>query len=156
MATEEQDGIAAALKLVDSALLLSPRLELGLELKARCLLQLRRFKAVADMLQDYIPSLKLSSASGSDDSGSVSSDGSSQHLSRERVRLLADSPSQDPVFKCFSVSDLKKKVMASLSKNYDKDGQWRYNFRVKISLFGKNKKEYKGMVKEFYFIKSTR
>ncbi|XVF72723.1 hypothetical protein PTKIN_Ptkin12aG0143100 [Pterospermum kingtungense] len=80
------------------------------------------------MLQDYIPSLKMSS----DDSGSVSSDNSSQQLSRERAKLLpsnnssSDSPGRDPSFKCFSVSDLKKKVMAGLCKNCDKEGQWRY------------------------------
>jgi hypothetical protein len=76
---------------------------------------------VADMLQDYIPSLKMAN----DDSGSISSsDSSSQQLSRERVKLLP-SDNSDPSFKCFSVSDLKKKVMAGLCKNCDKEGQWR-------------------------------
>lgn len=127
MATQEQSEAASALSLVDAALALSPRLEQGLELRARALLQLRRFKDVADMLQDYIPSLKMAN----DDSGSLSSDSSSQPLSRERVKLLgsgnssSDSPSRDPSFKCFSVSDLKKKVMAGLCKNCDKEGQWR-------------------------------
>lgn len=79
------------------------------------------------MLQDYIPSLKMAN----DDSGSVSSDSSSQQLSRERVKLLPsgdssdDSLDRDPSFKCFSVSDLKKKVMAGLCRNCDKEGQWR-------------------------------
>ncbi|KAI6694626.1 hypothetical protein NL676_022336 [Syzygium grande] len=125
MASQEPSEIASALSLLDSALALSPRLELALELKARCLLQLRRFKEVADMLQDYIPSLKLAS---DDTTSSSSSDGSSQQLSRERVKLLSSprSPGRDPTFKCFSVSDLKKKVMAGLCKNCDKQGQWRY------------------------------
>ncbi|KAJ6729382.1 hypothetical protein OIU85_020312 [Salix viminalis] len=122
IASQEQSEIAAALKLLDAALALSPRLEVALELKARSLLCLRRFKDVADMLQDYIPSLKIAN----DDSGSVSSsDSSSQQLSRERVKLLP-SGNSDPSFKCFSVSDLKKKVMAGLCKNCDKEGQWRY------------------------------
>ncbi|KAE8697172.1 putative beta-D-xylosidase 2-like [Hibiscus syriacus] len=127
-ATHEQNEIVSAINLLDAALALSPRLETALELKARSLLYLRRFKDVADMLQDYIPSLKMST----DDSGSVSSDNSSQTLSRERVKLLpsnnssSDSAGRDPSFKCFSVSDLKKKVMAGLSKNCDKEGQWRY------------------------------
>lgn len=128
MASQEPSEIASALSLLDSALALSPRLELALELKARCLLQLRRFKDVADMLQDYIPSLKLASDdTTSSSSSSSSSDGSSQQLSRERVKLLSSpgSPSRDPTFKCFSVSDLKKKVMAGLCKNCDKEGQWR-------------------------------
>ncbi|KAB5569510.1 hypothetical protein DKX38_003303 [Salix brachista] len=122
IASQEQSEIAAALKLLDAALALSPRLEVALELKARSLLCLRRFKDVADMLQDYIPSLKMAN----DDSGSISSsDSSSQQLSRERVKLLP-SDNSDPSFKCFSVSDLKKKVMAGLCKNCDKEGQWRY------------------------------
>lgn len=128
MATQEQSEVATALNLLDAALVLTPRLEQALELKARALLQLRRFKDVADMLQDYIPSLKMAN----DDSGSLSSESSSQHLSRERVKLLgsgnlaSDSDCRDPGFKCFSVSDLKKKVMAGLSRNCDKEGQWRY------------------------------
>uniref|UniRef100_A0A5B6Z209 Uncharacterized protein n=1 Tax=Davidia involucrata TaxID=16924 RepID=A0A5B6Z209_DAVIN len=129
IATQEQSEIASALNLLDAALALSPRLELAFELKARSLLYLRRFKDVADMLQDYIPSLKMAS----DDSSSLSSDNSSLQLSRERVKLLSsnnssgDSPESDhPSFKCFSVSDFKKKVMAGLCKNCEKEGQWRY------------------------------
>ncbi|CAK9145206.1 unnamed protein product [Ilex paraguariensis] len=128
IATQEQSEIASALNLLDAALCLSPRFEVALELKARSLLYLRRFKDVADMLQDYIPSFKMAS----DDSlSSLSSDNSSNQLSRERVRLLSSgggvSPGRDePSFKCFSVSDLKKKVMAGLYKNCEKEGQWRY------------------------------
>ncbi|KAF5745907.1 Heat shock protein DnaJ with tetratricopeptide repeat isoform 1 [Tripterygium wilfordii] len=128
IATQEQSEIASALSLLDAALALSPRLEAALELKARSLLSLRRFRDVADMLQDYIPSLKMAN----DDSGSVSSDSSSQPLSKERVKLLpsdnssSDSTSRDPIFKCFSVSELKKKVMTGLCKNCNKEGQWRY------------------------------
>lgn len=121
MAAQEQSEVAYALNLLEAALALSPRFEIALELKARCLLYLRRFKDVADMLQDYIPSIKIST----DDSATLSSDNSSQPLSRERVNLLPPPNSQDPSFKCFSVSDLKKKVMAGLSKNCDKEGQWR-------------------------------
>ncbi|XP_065860364.1 uncharacterized protein [Euphorbia lathyris] len=129
IATQEQSEIASALSLLDAALALSPRFEVALELKARSLLFLRRFRDVADMLQDYIPSLKM----GNDDSSSVSSDNSSQQLVRDRVKLLpssdssSDSADKDPSFKCFSVSDLKKKVMAGLCKTCDKEGQWRYS-----------------------------
>ncbi|KAG6700036.1 hypothetical protein I3842_08G091600 [Carya illinoinensis] len=130
IATQEQSEISSALSLLDAALALSPGLEQALELKARALLYLRRFKDVAGMLQDHIPSLKMAN----DDSGSLSSENSSQHLSRERVKLLGSGNlssdwacrDRDPSFKCFSVSDLKKKVMAGLCKNCDKDGQWRY------------------------------
>ncbi|KAI9099107.1 hypothetical protein K1719_024874 [Acacia pycnantha] len=123
IATQEQSEIASALNLVDAALAIYPRLDQALELRARSLLYLRRFKEVADMLQDYIPSLKMAV----EDSGSCSSDSSSQQLSREGVKLLSSSESSpDQSFKCFSVSDLKKKVMAGLCKSGEKGGQWRY------------------------------
>ncbi|KAM1807624.1 hypothetical protein ACFX11_030604 [Malus domestica] len=70
------------------------------------------------------------------DDSSYSSDGSdtsSQPLSRERVKFLSSNsgnsssglPNQDPSFKCFSVSNLKKKVMARLcqtTKRMDNGG----------------------------------
>ncbi|KAJ4968160.1 hypothetical protein NE237_014861 [Protea cynaroides] len=127
IATHEQSEVASALNLLDAALAVSPRLESALELKARSLLYLRRFKEVADMLQEYIPSVKLVS-----EESSLSSDNSYQQLSRERVKLLSsdqspsDSTDKDSTFRCFSVADLKKKVMAGLCKNYEKEGQWRY------------------------------
>lgn len=124
IATQEEKEIVSALNLVDAALAISPRLDQALELRARSLLYLRRFKEVADMLQDYIPSLKMAN----DDSGSVSSDTSSQHLSREGVNLLSSSDSRvdrDQSFRCFSVSELKKKVMAGLCKSCEKEGHWR-------------------------------
>ncbi|CAI8603718.1 unnamed protein product [Vicia faba] len=125
IATQEPNEIVSALTLLDAALAISPSSDQALELKARSLLYLRRFKDVANMLQDYIPSLKMAN----DDSGSVSSDGSSQQLSREGVKLLSSSDSSDPdqsFFKCFSVSDLKKRVMAGLCKSSDNEGYWRY------------------------------
>jgi len=121
MATQEPSEIASALNLIDAALAIYPRLDEALELRARSLLCLRRYKEVADMLQDYIPSLKMANDE------SVSSDSSSQQLSREGAKLLSsDSSASDQSFKCFSVSDLKKKVMAGLCKSCDKEGHWRY------------------------------
>lgn len=129
IATQEQSEIASALNLLDAALAIYPRLDEALELRARSLLYLRRFKDVADMLQDYIPSLRMGNDdSSSSSSSSSSSDTSSQQLSREGVKLLSsssESPVRDHSFKCFSVSDLKKKVMAGLCKTCDKEGQWR-------------------------------
>ncbi|KAL1350941.1 hypothetical protein HN51_014907 [Arachis hypogaea] len=123
IATQEQSEIASALNLLDAALAISPRLDHALHLRARCLLYLRRYKDVADMLQDYIPSLKIASDADSSSVSSSSSDGSS----REGVKLLSpEEPVRDQTFKCFSVSDLKKKVMAGLCKTCDKEGQWRY------------------------------
>ncbi|XP_054804861.1 uncharacterized protein LOC129307928 [Prosopis cineraria] len=125
IATQQQSEIASALNLLDAALAIYPRLDKALELKARSLLFLRRFKEVADMLQDDIPSLKMTS----EDSASFSTDNSSQQFSREGLMLLSSSSElsgRDQSFKCFSVSDLKKKVMAGLFKSCDKKAQWRY------------------------------
>ncbi|KAL1198072.1 hypothetical protein V5N11_001160 [Cardamine amara subsp. amara] len=109
IASQDPKDVKSALSLVESALSVSPRYEMALELKARSLLFLGRFKDVADMLQDYIPSLKLA---GEEDSGELS------FTSRESVKLVND---HHDSFKCFSVSDLKKK----LSKNCNEQ-QWRY------------------------------
>ena len=55
--TEDADDAAvAALGLVTSALEVSPRAEAALELRARALLTLRRYRDITDMLHDYIPS----------------------------------------------------------------------------------------------------
>ncbi|XP_073134491.1 uncharacterized protein [Henckelia pumila] len=120
IATEEHRD---ALGVLDAALAVAPQAEAVLELKARCLLHLRRFKDVGDMLQDYIPSFKIMLVSDIDDSSSGSSD---------IIQLnLLPSTSQDhqtPPFKCFSVSDFKRKVMAGLlCRNSHKQAQWRYS-----------------------------
>ncbi|KAI7748448.1 hypothetical protein M8C21_007606 [Ambrosia artemisiifolia] len=130
ISSHETSDVTAALNLLDAALALSPRFEQALEMKARSLLYLRRYKDVADMLQDYIPSLKMCSDDSSTSSSSSSSDGNSQQLNRERVKLLSSGgytsdDGETSSFKCFSVSDLKKKVRASLGKHCDKEGQWR-------------------------------
>ncbi|KAK4799062.1 hypothetical protein SAY86_024427 [Trapa natans] len=121
LAIREHSSILTALNLLDAALSFSPRLEQALELKARSLLYLRRFRDIADMLQDYIPSLKIASEDSSP--SAASSDGSSQQHIREQFTLL---PSHVPSFKCFSVSDLKRRVKAGLNGSYDKEGLWRY------------------------------
>lgn len=138
LATQEPCDVQSALGLLEAALALSPRHEAALELRARSLLLLRRFRDVADMLQDYIPSFKAA-AEVDDSSTSLSSDSSSgssqsQQLSRERAKLLPSSfPSSegnltppDAIFRCFSVADLKRKMLAGLHRNGDKEGQWRY------------------------------
>ncbi|KAL1293751.1 hypothetical protein HN51_054405 [Arachis hypogaea] len=142
IATQEESEIISALSLLDAALALFLRLEQALELRARCLLSLRRFKDVADMLQDYIPSLRISDEDSSSSSSSSYSGFSSQSLSREGVKLLSSSsfssssdssscsfspsPGRDQSFTCFSVSHLKKKLMAAICKSCEKEGHWRY------------------------------
>ncbi|MQM22734.1 hypothetical protein Taro_055791 [Colocasia esculenta] len=134
IATQEPSDVQAALGLLDAALAQSPRDEAALELKARSLLYLRRFRDVADMLQDYIPSFKAA-VEVDDSSTSLSSDGSSsssqsQQLSRERAKLLPSdddgSAHPDGIFRCFSAADLKSKMLAKLIRTGHKEGQWRY------------------------------
>ncbi|XP_010938305.2 uncharacterized protein [Elaeis guineensis] len=130
IATQEPSDVSAAVALLDAALALSPRLEVALELKARSLLFLRRYREVADMLQDYIPSYKVAPDSSSSSLGSSAVDHStSQTLSRERANLLSPDRERSDggrSFRCFSISDLKRKFLASLSKSCEKEDQWRY------------------------------
>ncbi|XP_047086540.1 uncharacterized protein LOC124698062 isoform X1 [Lolium rigidum] len=133
----------AALGLVDAALDLSPRMESALELRARALLALRRYREVAEMLRDHIPSCGKSCASGEDTSSSSSSASSSLSSSSSgdlgaisRAKLLSpdrhrsDAAEADAGtarnFRCFDVSELKRRVLAGLSKNPSTDTQWRY------------------------------
>ncbi|KAL5700930.1 hypothetical protein ACHQM5_026323 [Ranunculus cassubicifolius] len=122
IASHDQAEITCALNHLDAALALYPKFEDALELKARSLLYLRRYKEVADMLQEYIPSIKIES-----EDSSLSSESSSQ-LYKERAKLLPDNSSEgESGFKCFSVADLKKKVMAGLCMHSEKEGHWRYS-----------------------------
>uniref|UniRef100_A0ACD5XK28 Uncharacterized protein n=1 Tax=Avena sativa TaxID=4498 RepID=A0ACD5XK28_AVESA len=127
----------AALGLVDAALELSPRMEAALELRARALLALRRYREVAEMLRDYIPSCgKSCSGEDSSSSSSLSSSSSGDLGTISRAKLLSpdrhrsDAAEADTgtarSFRCFDVSELKRRVLAGLSKNPSTDTQWRY------------------------------
>ncbi|KAG8099028.1 hypothetical protein GUJ93_ZPchr0013g34052 [Zizania palustris] len=129
---------AAALGLVDAALELSPRMEAALELRARALLVLRRYRDIADMLRDYIPSC-TKAYSGDDTSTTTSSSssscssGSSDFAAASRAGLLSPGRDHSYVgsvatrFLCgFDISDLKHRVIVGFSKNTGADTQWRY------------------------------
>ncbi|KAE9589489.1 hypothetical protein Lal_00000348 [Lupinus albus] len=123
MATQEENEIALALSFVNAALAIYPRYEEAIELKAWSLLHLRCFREVADMLQDYIPSMKMANM----ELDFVSSDCYPQTPSREGLDLLSSYEVQRvQSFRCFSVSELKKKVMARFRKSCQKEGYWRY------------------------------
>ncbi|KAL5210085.1 hypothetical protein ABZP36_005708 [Zizania latifolia] len=129
----------AALGLVDAALELSPRMEAALELRGRALLALRRYREVAEMLRDYIPSC-AKTCSGDDTlsstSSSLSSSLSGDLGTMSRAKLLSpDRHRSDSAetgtaaarsFRCFDISELKRRVLAGLSKNPNTDTQWRY------------------------------
>ncbi|MCO5595793.1 hypothetical protein L7F22_049841 [Adiantum nelumboides] len=58
LSSQDPADVHSALSLLDAALKLFPHWDKALELKARALLCLRRFKDVANMLHDFIPSFK--------------------------------------------------------------------------------------------------
>ncbi|GLJ09066.1 hypothetical protein SUGI_0101100 [Cryptomeria japonica] len=121
LGNQESNEIYSALNLLDAALDLFPNWEKALELKARALLYLRRFKEVAIMLQEYIPSVRFREDIFSSESSPVS---------REKVKLLPryvedENCRANAFLKCFSVSKLKKKLLAGLSKRCERE-EWRY------------------------------
>lgn len=117
IATRNHSDIVLAINILDSALVLSPRLDLAMELKARSLIYLRRFKEIADMLQDDIPSVRFDC----DDDSSMSSESVSSQMP------LAIERTDQSSFICLPISDLKKRIFAGLSKSSGgKEGQWRY------------------------------
>ncbi|KAL5700302.1 hypothetical protein ACHQM5_025762 [Ranunculus cassubicifolius] len=100
IATREESDMISALNLIDLALALSPQSETALQLKATTLLNMRRFKQVANLLQQHIPSYNKMLLS-------QQSDNTSQ-VSREEMKLLPrnSSAAPPPSVKCFSVSRL--------------------------------------------------
>ncbi|XP_074572295.1 uncharacterized protein LOC141828764 [Curcuma longa] len=122
VATREHSN---AVGLLDAALALSPRHETALELKARSLLFLRRFREVADMLQDYIPSCAKVGTGEGDSSTSVGS-AASAPLNEELFLPHREKSVSACSFRCFSIADLKRKALAGLSTSVPGDGHWRY------------------------------
>ncbi|XP_066382475.1 uncharacterized protein [Miscanthus floridulus] len=125
--TEDGDDAAvAALGLVTAALEMSPRAEAALELRARALLALRRYRDVADMLRDYIPSC-AKSCSGDDattTASSCSSGSGAELLPPDRDRFDAGATR---FLCCLDVSDLKRRLVASFSRSSGTEAyQWRY------------------------------
>ncbi|XP_047065287.1 uncharacterized protein LOC124673214 [Lolium rigidum] len=134
----DESAAEAALGLVAAALEVSPRMEAALELRARALLALRRYRDVAEMLRDYIPSCGKASAGGDDSTASsVSScsSGSGDLACASRAGLL--SPCRDISVSgaaggasrflcCFDVSEIKRRVVAGISRSSDTETQWRY------------------------------
>ncbi|KAG0497362.1 hypothetical protein HPP92_002053 [Vanilla planifolia] len=81
------------------------------------------------MLHDYIPSYRLSAVAGDDSSSSsLSSSGSgvSSIDGRERAKILPSGEEDERAFLCFSISDLKRKVVAGLHSGCEGEAGWRY------------------------------
>ncbi|KAH9325248.1 hypothetical protein KI387_005426, partial [Taxus chinensis] len=72
---KESADVFSAINLLDVVLKLGPKCEKALELKARALLYLRRFKDVANMLDEHIPTREIDPLE-------------SPPLSRESIELL--------------------------------------------------------------------
>lgn len=116
------DAAAAALGLAAAALELSPRMEAALELRARALLALRRYRDVADMLRYFIPSCAaaadaMTSSSSSSYSGGDCSTGlllSPGFVSGAGSRFLC----------CF---DIKRRLfLCSRGSSSNGETEWRY------------------------------
>ncbi|XP_057854540.1 uncharacterized protein LOC131064421 isoform X1 [Cryptomeria japonica] len=115
--SQESADVFSAINLLDAALKLWPRCEKALELKARALLYLRRFKDVANMLEENIPSREI------DSSGSLT-------LSRESVELLhsynrIEQSVAKVFFKCFVLSKLKTFLCVGMSKRAERE-EWKH------------------------------
>ena len=131
----DDSAAGAALALVAAALEMSPRMEAALELRARALLALRRYRDVAEMLRDYIPSCGKSCAgddSTAASSSSSCSSGSGDLAVASRAGLI--SPGRDLSVSgsgasrflcCFDVSEIKRRVVAGISRSSNAETQWR-------------------------------
>jgi hypothetical protein len=123
----------AALGLAAAALEMSPRMEAALELRARALLALRRYRDVADMLRDYIPSCgKACTGDDSTTSSSSCSSGSGDLACASRAGLLspcrdisASAAGASLFLCCFDVSEIKRRVVAGISRSSNAETQWR-------------------------------
>ncbi|MCO5579640.1 hypothetical protein L7F22_033497 [Adiantum nelumboides] len=144
IAMRKREDVEAALAPLECALELKPDWEAAMELKARVLLYLKRFKDVVDMLHEYVPSLRAVCPSTP---SSPSSSFSSRHTSvasahsiptgqlpdspmsssfREKARLLVESSgnSKDSIFlvspfkQCVLITKLSHKLSMSLSTSF--------------------------------------
>eukprot|EP00250_Pteridium_aquilinum_P014788 c22199_g1_i1 orf=7-2007(-) len=142
----KREDVEAALIPLDCALELRPEWEVALELKARALLYLKRFKDVVDMLHEHVPSLQISpcmSSSTSPASTPHSADMpplDSPCSYKEKTRLLSEYAGNNraeililsPFKHCFCVAKLRQKLSTSLCpsrlslKKAEKQQQWRY------------------------------
>ncbi|MCO5605179.1 hypothetical protein L7F22_059359 [Adiantum nelumboides] len=122
LSSQDPADIHSALSLLDAALKLFPHWDKALELKARALLCLRRFKDVANMLHDFIPSFKEQAWTFENPI--------------EKLKLLSEHPSDaafsDLSFKskgfleCLPAFKVKKKLYGGVvSRRTDRE-QWKW------------------------------
>lgn len=117
LASQDPADIHTALGLLDNTLKLFPQWEKAIELKARALLCLRRFKDIANLLQESIPSLKAHPVL-------------LQNPAEDKITLLPAHPSARRIRKisltqCFSLFPLHKRVWVRCSPKGDRE-QWKY------------------------------
>ncbi|CAM6090814.1 unnamed protein product [Calypogeia fissa] len=122
MPSPDPSDVFAAISLLDAALKLCPQWEKALELKARALLSLRRYKDVVNMLHEYIPSAKQNvheKASPPD----------SPLFGKEKVQLLStfveERSKKKSVLKYLAVNKIKKILITGLSRRNERN-EWRY------------------------------
>eukprot|EP00250_Pteridium_aquilinum_P001988 c12201_g1_i1 orf=1-1488(-) len=137
LSTQKREDAEAALSPLEYVLEQCPSWEKALEMRARVLLRLQRFKDVVEMLHEYVPSLmpppsSFPSPHGSSPTFPIALPESP--FSKEKMRLLTGyDPDRDefllmsPLSHCFSIAKLRQKLTARLSqKKIEKKQQWRY------------------------------
>ncbi|KAF3775706.1 hypothetical protein EJ110_NYTH49802 [Nymphaea thermarum] len=128
LTSPDQAQRQAALALLDDAIAVCPRWDAPLHLKATALLSLRRYRDVAELFRDDIPSAGARDDSASSSCSSLSSDS----LSRESLNLLPAPPENsaaEALTRCFSVSDIKHRFLPGMSpgrRNAGRRQHWRY------------------------------
>lgn len=121
LASQDPPDIHTALGLLDAALKLFPEWEKAIELKARAFLSLRRFRDIANLLQESIPSLKGHPAFV-------------QNAAEEKISLLpayshppaSSKRIQKPPFaQCFSLFAFQRSPWVRCISKGDRE-QWRF------------------------------
>lgn len=115
--SQDPADIHTALRLLDAILKSFPQWEKAIELKARALLCLRRFRDIVSLLQESVPSLKvhatLDNVSSEDKINLLPS-----HSNLRRTRKVSLS-------QCFSLIPLQRRVWVRCSSKGERE-QWKY------------------------------
>lgn len=121
MPSPDPSDVFAAISLLDAALKLCPQWEKALELKARALLSLRRFRDVVNMLHEYVPSAKSLTEKASPPDSPL--------FGKDKVQLLSnfveERSKKKSLLKYLAVNKIKKILITGLARRNERN-EWRY------------------------------